>query len=205
LDRLRSDLIVLQECTPPATIDNQCVWFKGSAAKNVGVVASGDWRLKVGPDWSLSQDSAYPVKVSGPAEFNLLGVWAQGPNYVPALLHALDRHQEFLRSGPSIVIGDFNSHPLVKQSRTANHATLNERLKREFGLVSAFDVFSERSGGLEEPPTYYHQWHEDQPFHLDYCYFPQAWISRLKSLEIGSYQEWATRSDHRPVTVEFTD
>lgn len=126
------------------------------------------------------------------------------PTYVRSILNALDQYRDFLVSAPSLVIGDFNSHPRWNGTDAkANHSVLEDRLRREFGLVSAFHAFGARSGGTEEPATLYWQWKEKQPFHIDYCFIPELWAPRIQSVEIGGYQEWADQSDHRPLAVEF--
>ena len=52
-------------------------------------------------------------------------------------------------------------------------------------------------------PTYYFQWSEAKPFHIDYCFVPQAWRPLVRSVDIGGYEAWSSLSDHRPVTVEL--
>jgi endonuclease/exonuclease/phosphatase family metal-dependent hydrolase len=34
---------------------------------------------------------------------------------------------------------------------------------------------------------------------------PEAWRPRVRSVEIGGYEEWSKLSDHRPVTVEVAE
>lgn len=180
------------------------MWF-GSGRKGVGVSTEGQWSVQDRGGAPEVSDSAFPAEVTGPVSFNLLAVWAQRrPSYVRAILSSLDHYGEFLRSAPSIVVGDFNSHPRWdKDDQKANHSILAARLRAEFGLVSAFHTFAERSGNVVEPATLYYQWKQDRGFHIDYCFFPESWASRLISVEIGNYQEWAKESDHRPLIVDF--
>ena len=42
------------------------------------------------------------------------------------------------------------------------------------------------------------------PFHLDYCFVPEAWVDRLTGVEVGSFAAWP-QSDHRPLTVDIDD
>ena len=97
-----------------------------------------------------------------------------------------------------MLIGDFNiNFPPDRRS------TLADRLDREFGFVSAFKKFAEHSGGSTfEPPTYYHYRREKRPFHIDYCFIPREWESRIRLVEIPAFHEWST-SDHRPLTVDL--
>lgn len=184
--------------------DEQCVWFHTLGAKGVGVLARGPWRVKASAIDPNVPDSVYPVEISGPQILHMLAVWAQPhPTYVRAILGALDHYADYLASAPSLVIGDFNSHPrLDKKGASANHSVLKTRLENDFGLVSAYHSFSGRDPNAEAP-TLYWQWKEAQPFHIDYCFIPKAWVPTIHSVGIGSYIEWAKESDHRPLSVEF--
>jgi exodeoxyribonuclease-3 len=205
LESLRPDIVVLQECAQPAVIDHRCVWFGNHPSQGVGVIANGPWTVRSGAIAPSVSDSVYPV--SGPASMHLLAVWAMPrPTYVRAILEALDYYSEFLLSAPSLIIGDFNSHPRWDHSDSkANHSMLERRLKREFGLVSAFHTYADRTGNLVEPATHYWRWREDRPFHIDYCFFPESWAPRLRLVEVGTYSDWADQSDHRPLLAEFED
>lgn len=66
------------------------------------------------------------------------------------------------------------------------------------GLLSAYH--RDRSFGREPDPTHYFLWKQDRPFHLDYCFVPRTWI--VDEVTVGSFEEWARLSDHRPVIVD---
>lgn len=203
LDSLQPDLVVLQECGRPASTDTQCLWFGTKPIQGVGLVANDPWHLQAGPLVAEVPDSAYPVELLGPAKIHLLAIWAKPrPTYDRAILDALDHYREFLLSAPSLVIGDFNSHPRWNASDpSANHSVLADRLREEFGL--AFHEFGARSGRTDEPATLFWQWKEKQPFHIDYCFIPELWSPHIQSVEVGGYQQWADQSDHRPLAVEL--
>ena len=38
---------------------------------------------------------------------------------------------------------------------------------------------------------------------MDYCFASHYFVEKLKHVEIGSFEDWATYSDHCPLTVEF--
>jgi endonuclease/exonuclease/phosphatase family metal-dependent hydrolase len=40
-------------------------------------------------------------------------------------------------------------------------------------------------------------------YHVDYCFAPEKWASRMRSVAVGPYEEWSQWSDHCPVFVEF--
>jgi len=103
----------------------------------------------------LVTDSVYPVRVRGPIEFHLLAVRAKKrPTYVRVVLDWLARYREFLTAAPSVVVGDFNSHPRWDASDPeANHTTLTDHLHRDFGLVSAYHAEAAQSGAVAEEAT----------------------------------------------------
>ena len=48
------------------------------------------------------------------------------------------------------------------------------------------------------------RYHEAEPFHIDYCFLPRAWKPALREVSIGTFSAFEGRSDHRPLTVNFT-
>ena len=56
--------------------------------------------------------------------------------------------------------------------------------------------------GSERHPTHYFRWQENAPFHIDYVFVPAAWRERVRSVEVGAYENWRD-SDHVPITVEL--
>lgn len=77
-----------------------------------------------------------------------------------------------------------------------------QRMRDELGLVSAYGHVYGENPGEETHATYYHQWRESQPFHLDYCFVPEAWAGRITDVKVGSFAAWR-QSDHRPITVDI--
>jgi hypothetical protein len=207
LDCLKPDLKILQECSEPAGgVDDHCLWFGNDPNRGVGVLTTGIWRLAQGLVDLAVPDSTYPVCVSGPVVMHLLAVWAQRrPTYVRAILEGLDRYRPFLLAGPTIVVGDLNSHARwdPDQHPAANHTALVRSLCEEFGLVSAFHAAEHHLGFREEPATLYWQWQRNQPYHIDYCFIPVSWAPGIRAVEVGDFDDWREESDHRPLLVEL--
>ena len=102
-------------------------------------------------------------------------------------------------------MGDLNSNVLWDSNHPGdrNHSALVSLLQ-ELGLVSAYHSFHGEAHGEESKPTYYFQWKEQRPFHIDYCFIPEPWARNVRRVEIGGYEEWKEYSDHRPLLVEVT-
>ncbi len=205
LDYLHADIILLQECTRPDLEDDRCLWIEapGTNKRGIGVVAAGGWQVEMGPFDAAVPHSVFPIKVWGPTPFHLLAIWAlPQPTYIRAIQHGLDHYSEFLRSAPAIIMGDFNSPKNDARSR-ADHTSLEDRLRAEFALINAWHFHVEHTEQPLNEPTHYWRRKQENEFHVDYCFFPADWSSKLQSAEIGNYSDWAIESDHRPLTVRF--
>jgi endonuclease/exonuclease/phosphatase family metal-dependent hydrolase len=76
-------------------------------------------------------------------------------------------------------------------------------LADEFGLVSAYHAHFGTEHGNERHPTYYDRSKNGKPFHIDYCFIPQVWVSRLNCVTVGTKRDWGRFSDHVPITVDL--
>jgi exonuclease III len=43
----------------------------------------------------------------------------------------------------------------------------------------------------------------DKGYHIDYCFVPKSWMRWVKSVSVGTYEQWSDLSDHSPMFVEF--
>lgn len=71
------------------------------------------------------------------------------------------------------------------------------------GFVSAYHSFHEEEQGRESQSTFYDQWSEFKPFHIDYCFIPGAWQRRITGVKVDAFEPWRTASDHRPLIVDI--
>jgi exodeoxyribonuclease III len=207
LARLSPDVAIVQECARPDGLreDGRRAWFGDNPKLGVAVIASNDFRVEALP--SVGRASAYAARITGAVPFNVLAVWAQlTPTYARAVLDALEEHRSFLREGPSVVAGDFNTSSLLsKKVRGGGHADIVHALEQGLGLVSAYHHLFGEEHGLESRPTHYFQWNESKPFHIDYCFVPRAWSARIRGVTVGAYADWARESDHRPLVVDVAE
>lgn len=207
LDSLRPDVVFLQECGEPAAPqDDTCRWFGNVPIQGVGVVTSSGWRVEAAPRSPEVPDSVYPVQLLGGEVIHALGVWTQQrPTHVRAAANALDAYRYFMTGDhPVIMVGDFNSHWRWDSSSSVNHSHFVGRLRDEFGLVSAYHAFYGVEPG-EEQPTLYWQWRQHQPYHVDYCFIPESWLPGLRSVSVGTWEDWEGLSDHRPLVVDVDE
>lgn len=197
LDALGPDVVVMTEASPPDASMRDVLWF-GEGRFGVAMYARPPYRVKR-LRRALTVPCVYPVAVIGPVCFTLIGVWTwPAPTYKSALVNGLDAYRGI--RGARVVAGDFNGNVDFDKPRgRMKWSHCFDRLAEE-GLVSAYH--RDRTFGREPDATHYFLWREERRFHLDYCFVPRQWT--ITHASVGSYTDWKTLSDHRPVIVDVT-
>ena len=176
------------------------IWRGADPKQGAAVISRSDLELEPLDIPSL-HSTVVPVVISGPAPFLFVGVWTHPP-YNEVAQASMMACTDAAGGLPVVAAGDFNSSPAVQGQRQESLWFL-QWMQGELGLVSAYHQYSGEAPGEETHPTYYHRWAESAPFHIDYCFVPESWISCLSRVDIGSYAGWR-QSDHRPLTVDVT-
>jgi exodeoxyribonuclease-3 len=213
LAALKADVAVIAECSRVdalALSDRHhlsTVWADGRAGdgredKGLAVFAKPGIRLTLAEVYDPDLKVVIPIEVRGDQEFNLLAVWAKRP-YASTIHRALVHYEAFLRSVPSLVMGDFNTNAIWDGRRPINHSVLDTKLK-QLGLVSAYHAFFDERQGDESRATHHFYRKLERPFHIDYCYLPEAWLPNLSDVSVGGFDTWSGLSDHVPLVVSLT-
>jgi exonuclease III len=230
IDRLGADVLIIQECKNPAesTKDYQTwagadyLWVGESRHKGLGVFPKnghtvrglnwqGNFRIPGVPskspalNWSTNDLKLFmPFVVNG--EISILGVWTKADKsneifgYVGQLWKYLQIHRRDLSSGKTLVVGDFNSNAIWdKPERWWNHSDVTKELK-DIDLESIYHIQFNEAYGKESKPTFFLHRHKNRPYHIDYAFASSDLQSKCK-LEIGSYDEWISFSDHMPLCL----
>ena len=209
LDRLTPDITVVQECAKPETESDQCLWFGDNPRQGLAVRASGSYRLRALEQVPDVPPYVVPVEVTGPNSFTLFAIWSKKhPEYpyVEGIVRAVELYRDLIASGPTVLIGDFNSNAIWDSEHPPSrcHSALVAALG-ELGLESAYHTHHSEQHGAESRPTYYFHWNEAKPFHIDYCFLPRVWLARLEHVEVANFADWAALSDHRPLVVDVRE
>ncbi len=204
---LKPDTAVIQEIARPKTDMPGCFWFGDNPKQGVAVIASAAYRLQALTQRDDVPKFVVPFAVSGPQSFVLMAVWTLGRQpmrYVRAASSAVDAYADIFATERVVLLGDFNSNAIWDKGhpRHLNHSALVGRLNG-YGLVSAYHHARDTPHGQEKESTFHQYRHKDKPYHIDYCFLPQAWARRIKLVEVGSHDTWAKHSDHLPLTVEL--
>jgi exodeoxyribonuclease-3 len=203
---LAPDVAVVQECARPKEEAPGCVWTGKNPRQGLAVTAGEGWNVeRLDPIPDLPR-YALPVKVSGPTDFLLLGIWALADRphcYVKAVIRAVELYRDAIAAQPTVIAGDFNSNAIWNRRRpqSRDHAYLVGMLT-ELGLVSSYHTYFGEAHGRETWPTFYLRWREHEPFHIDYCFAPAHW--KVDMVSVGRFDAWARWSDHRPLVVDLS-
>ncbi|MEP6609867.1 MAG: hypothetical protein ABJA83_14485 [Burkholderiaceae bacterium] len=204
LETLHPDFAVLTEFTRPHPEDSSLLWFGDKPMKGIAAIASPAYTIIPVP---ARETPPYyiPLFVKGPQSFFVIAVWSQKKSlYVEAILRALHAFHDLIEANPTVVLGDFNSNAVwdKKHSSGRNHTAL-VALCKKLGLVSAYHQFFNEEQGKETRATLYFHRRQARPYHIDYCFIPEAWTQSLTSVQVGTYSEWADASDHCPLIVDL--
>jgi len=219
--RFAPDLAVIQECEPldklkfPANVPlpTAQLWFGDSeagrpSAKGIGIFSYTDAKLKVARNYNPAIRYCVPIRVSGAVNFNLIAVWAMNHkdrklSYVGQVHLALNAYAKFIRRAETVLTGDFNSNAIWDGERLhGSHSDVVGKLAAR-RIVSLYHAHFGEAHGAESRNTFFLQRNQAKGYHLDYCFVPQSWLPQLKSLAVGTYEDWITRSDHCPLFAEF--
>jgi exodeoxyribonuclease III len=219
----RPDVAIVSECAQPQRLraragrelsDCAPVWVGQNPDKGLAVFAFNGYGACLTKPFYRSLRYIAPVRVFGPVECNVLAVWAQNAsggvsrkNQPGPLRTALARYRRFLGERPSLVAGDLNSNAIWdKPGWRINHAATVQVLEG-LGLVSGYHtVRGERHGGETIPTLYWRDRTKDGPtYHIDYVFIPNRWIDKVKSLRVGTFEDWcgAGLSDHVPLVLDI--
>ena len=106
---------------------------------------------------------------------------------------------------PLIVAGDFNvttaiRHPTEELKNSTFEINFQERLRREFGLINAWQALHPNQN---LPQTL--RWAKDRlpAYHCDAIFLSHGYLPNLVSASVESSGKWAEISDHNPILVSL--
>lgn len=144
----------------------------------------------------------YEVSTKGQA-FRLGAVWTTATEDKARTYRqvhdALEPHRDLLAEGDVVLLGDFNNNA----SYGKPWGELLEAME-PFDLISAYHTFFAEDFGKETRPTYFHRAKEKSQFHVDYCFLPRSWASRIARVTVGAHEDWCDVSDHVPLVVDLS-
>lgn len=220
---LRPDVAIVSECANPEILSAKgvpdlcqktCQWMGNNPNKGLGVFAFNGFCLQRHDPFHSSLRYILPLHVDGPERFNLLAAWAQNASggitrkhQLGPLRRAITKYKTFLTADRAFVAGDLNNNAIWdRPGWRINHMTKVAKLK-ELGMISAYHAHRNENHGEETTPTHY--WRnrtKDGPtYHLDYIFMPEEELPRLRTCDVGSFEDWcgSKLSDHTPVIIDL--
>jgi endonuclease/exonuclease/phosphatase (EEP) superfamily protein YafD len=195
IETLSPDVLIVQEARDPEAP----AWCE--VRPNLGIAVHGGNGVEFEPVLELANDAALLVRARR-QEFSIpvLAIWAlPSPTYADAVLRSLTTAMEALPGEDLIIAGDFNLSPAVANRRDSTRA---QQVFAEFsarGYKSAYHSHRACAFGSEPDATHFFRRDPERPFHIDYCFVPQAW--ERVAVSIPSDGPIVALSDHRPLVV----
>jgi endonuclease/exonuclease/phosphatase family metal-dependent hydrolase len=216
---LKPDLVLAQECRPPADSPGERFRHERQDALAWQPVASRGWGSGLFARAASLVPIAIPdfegwvvggeVRNAGWSAGRLIVFSIHGPagerGYIRTMHQILDCIAPF-RIGADLVLGgDFNVAVGYREAKDQirflrRERELLDRLTDEFRLVSSWQA---ANPGRRLAQTLRWMGNPAAPYHCDGIFVPRSWLPRLVSCRVvrGSY--WTRLSDHNPVVAEF--
>lgn len=215
VDRLRTldgDVVVVQECSKASvdslngTADLSTAWFGSNLNKGLGILARAPWRIRQADPMDMNLIAK--AELTGPADLDLYAVWAcksngVGRDYIGQVHRLLDHIESRHPRTRMIVAGDFNSNTIWDHEHGSKSHSEAVRRFKILGLDSAYHRATGEAHGAEKQATIYFRKSKAAPYHIDYAFLSEALLDGLRSVTVGTYEDWISLSDHAPVLVDF--
>ncbi len=214
---LRPDILIIQECEHPDKLDfskslvkpQDTYWYSDGGKKGIATFSFCDYKIKLSPEFNPQFRYIIPLELTSDSDsFTLFAVWAMNnkenriARYIGQVWFAINYYIDLLDK-PSIIIGDFNSNKIWDyKDRVGSHSDVVNKLQ-EKGIRSVYHQLLDIEQGKEIHPTFYMFRKKEKPYHIDYCFTSHDLIKKIKSIEIGKYENWISISDHMPLTIEL--
>jgi hypothetical protein len=209
---LRPDIAIIPECAKPqnpklATMLTKfeiakSAWIGNNQHKGLGLFVFSN-SIKTGPVETRGGKFSMRIDLNIGEEISLIAMWTQGPGYVEEAHATVEAYKELFKEKSVIFAGDLNSNKIWDSSRTLNHSALVKRLREEFSLHSVYHHHFAEEQGKESRPTLCFTYNEKKPYHIDYIFIPEKWLSKIKAVELGEFRNWKHLSDHCPLIVDI--
>lgn len=211
------DVMVIQECEHKDKLPieelrekyglHQVVWYGKNRHKGIAVFAFGDYDIELMDEHDPAFEYVLPIRLSHKRKaIHLFAIWAmphktRSKGYVGQVWGAIHHYNALLKH-PSILIGDFNSHPIWdhRYPKGCHSDVVGFLTQRE--IYSVYHSYNNIKSGNEKDPSFFLTKMEHKPYHLDYCFASQALITDKTSCTMGRYGDWISRSDHMPLVIE---
>jgi len=213
----KPDILIVQECeciekllfSSTTQRPNDFYWYGDNVHKGIGIFSYSDYKFELLEIFNPEFRYILPFRVTGYGQnFTLFAIWAMdnkvnhNARYIGQIWLAINHYTNLLGDS-AIFIGDFNSNKIWDyKDRVGNHSDVVRKLEQN-NIHSIYHRHFDFEQGKEKHPTFFLQKKVFKPYHIDYCFASADIIDKVKSVEIGTYENWTTHSDHSPLMITF--
>ena len=213
LNKFDADILVIQECEDPQQSSNSnyrswaknYLWVGNKKHQGLGVFAKSYIKLEK-LDLPVSTYNLFlPALINN--TYPLIGVWTKNAtsikkSYINQLWNFLLENKKLLNFSQIIIAGDWNSNSQSDRKRSeGNHTDVVKLLKKE-RVYSAYHKLRKLEHGFEAEPTFYLYRNIEKPYHFDYIFVHESWLTEKSLLSICEPATWLKYSDHIPLLFE---
>jgi exodeoxyribonuclease-3 len=210
LERLRPDIAVLQEVRPEcltyAALSENAVWIGDAGQKGLAAVGYGGWKVSRAAMVPAERWFLPLCATKNDQRINVVAVWVDSAKEcAPPTLRALSQLEQFVKSGPTVIAGDFNQSITLDRRRGPGRRFADVlQVLGDWGFSSAWHSHHKQDHGEEDSPTLYWTWNSEKKFHIDFV-FGSADIS-VQQATLGSFDQYVQGkiSDHVPLVVDYS-
>jgi exodeoxyribonuclease-3 len=214
---LKPDILIVQECEHPDKLifdsefkkPTEILWFCDNPNKGLGVFSYGKYSIEPLKQYNSEIKFIAPIKVCiENIDLVLFAIWANHKTdpdgqYIEQVWKAIHFYEEHLKGNNVILAGDFNSNTIWdRPRRIGNHSDVVNKLT-EKNIHSIYHIKYKQIQGKEKHPTFHLQKNLNKPYHIDYVFASNNLVEGLKKIEVGTFDQWKTFSDHIPLIVKF--
>lgn len=216
---LKPDILIIQECEHPDKLDfsksfvkpNDSYWYSDGGKKGIAVFSFCEYKIKLLPEFNPQFRYILPFQLTNAnASLLLFAVWAMNnkenriARYIGQVWFAINHYLDLLDKNV-IIIGDFNSNKIWDyKDRVGSHSDVVNKLQ-EKEIISVYHHISDIEQGKELHPTFYMFRKREKPYHIDYCFASKDIMKKIKSIEVGKYEDWISISDHMPLIIQLNN
>ncbi len=211
------DILLIQECEHPDKLQfnpttqkpSDTYWYSDGGRKGIGLFSYSDYKFELLPCFNPAFRYVLPFRVTGNGQtITFFAIWAmdnkqkRSARYIGQIWFAINHYKDLLGNS-TILIGDFNSNKIWDhKDRVGSHSHVVNQLAGK-GIYSVYHKHFDIEQGKETHSTFFLYRNKNKPYHLDYCFTSADIFDKVVKVEIGTYDNWNTHSDHSPLIVEF--